>query len=92
VEKKTPGGDWEKVSEVPILGENCMIPDLEEGKEYEFRVAAVTDAGVGDPSLNTSPVLIKDKKGLSVDAIVAYCTYERTFKRTRKIIIGLCVM
>lgn len=63
VEKRKPGGDWEKVSEVPISAENCIVPDLENGKEYEFRVAAVTDAGVGEPSLNTAPVLVKEKLG-----------------------------
>jgi len=39
------------------------VPDLDEGKEYEFRVAAITGAGVGEYSLNTAPVKVCEKKG-----------------------------
>lgn len=42
------------------------VPDLDEGDEYEFRVAAVTDAGVGDQSLATAPVKVVEKKRKSV--------------------------
>ena len=55
MEKKTPFGDWEKVNDVPLLGESAVVPDLVEGEEYQFRVAAVTDAGVGDYSNVTMP-------------------------------------
>jgi len=64
IEKRKPGGDWEKVNDFPITGENATVPDLDEGKEYEFRVAAITGAGVGDYSLNTAPVKVCEKKGL----------------------------
>ena len=63
VEKRKPGGDWEKVNDFPIAGENATVSDLDEGKEYEFRVAAITGAGVGDYSLNTAPVKVCEKKG-----------------------------
>jgi hypothetical protein len=39
------------------------VGDLDEGGEYEFRVAAVTDAGPGDFSLATAPVIVREKKG-----------------------------
>ena len=64
VEKRKAGGDWEKVNDFPIAGESATVPDLDEGKEYEFRVAAITGAGVGDYSLNTAPVKVCEKKGL----------------------------
>jgi len=38
------------------------VPDLAEGEEYEYRVAAVTDAGVGEFSNATPPVKAERKK------------------------------
>jgi len=38
------------------------VPDLAEGEEYEYRVAAVTDAGVGEYSNVTAPVKAQRKK------------------------------
>jgi Fibronectin type III domain len=61
VEKRSPGGDWEKVNDVPIAGESTTVPDLVEGENYEFRVAAVTEAGVGDYS-NATPMTKAEKK------------------------------
>ncbi len=65
VEKRKPGGGWEKVNDYPMIGESCTVPNLDEGEEYEFRVAAVTAAGEGDHSLATAPVKVKEKKGNS---------------------------
>jgi len=62
LEKKTPFGQWEKVSETPIMGESATVPGLTEGEEYEYRVAAVTDAGVGEFSNATPPVKAERKK------------------------------
>jgi Fibronectin type III domain len=62
IEKRRPGGGWEKATVVPVVGESATIPDLIEGEEYEFRVAAVTNAGVGDFSLNTMPVKVCERK------------------------------
>jgi len=72
VEKRRAGGDWEKVNDFPIAGENVTVSDLDEGKEYEFRVAAITSAGVGDYSLNTAPVKVCEKKGLFDPISVTY--------------------
>lgn len=63
MEKRKPGGSWEKATPFPVTGESVTIPDLDEGQEYEFRVAAITDAGVGDFSLNTAPTKISERKG-----------------------------
>ena len=68
VEKRRPGGSWEKATPFPVTEENVRIPDLDEGQEYEFRVAAITDAGLGDFSLNTAPTKICEKKGRKVDS------------------------
>lgn len=62
LEKKKVGGDWEKVADLPATAESATIPNLEEGEEYEFRVAAVTDAGPGDFSLASGPVKAEKKK------------------------------
>lgn len=62
VQKRKRGRDWENVNDYPVAGESMTIPDLDEGEEYEFRVAAVTDAGLGDPSLGTAPVKVEEKK------------------------------
>ena len=59
---KKPGGGWEKVNDAPITGETATVPNLVEGQEYEFRVAAVTDAGVGDFSVATAPIKAERKK------------------------------
>ena len=50
------------MSDAPIFGESATVPNLEEGKEYEYRVAAVTDAGVGEYSNATPPVRAEKKK------------------------------
>ena len=65
LEKKTPFGGWEKVSEAPIIGETATVPDLTEGEEYEYRVAAVTDAGVGEYS-NATPAVKAERKKRNV--------------------------
>ena len=57
-----PGGAWEKVNDTPIFGETATVPNLEEGEVYEYRVAAITEAGVGDFSLATPPVKAEKKK------------------------------
>ena len=62
LEKKTPYGDWEPVSDSPIFGESATVPNLTEGEEYQFRVAAITDAGVGNFSNATAPIKAEKPK------------------------------
>ena len=63
VQKRKRGGDWEDALDAPVSGRTCTVPNLEPNAEYEFRVAAVTDVGVGDASIATQPTLIKPKVG-----------------------------
>ena len=41
----------------------AVIPDLEENKEYEFRVVPVNDAGPGTASDPSAVVFTKNRKG-----------------------------
>ncbi|KAL7064324.1 hypothetical protein AAHC03_04779 [Spirometra sp. Aus1] len=61
VEKRTPKGTWEKALPGLVTGTEAIIPNLETGKEVEFRVAAVNDGGPGDFSRPTMPHLVRDK-------------------------------
>jgi len=60
------------VNDFPITGETATVSDLDEGKEYEFRVAAITGAGVGEYSLNTAPVKVCEKKGFDLNSSFRY--------------------
>ena len=44
---------------VPAEATEAFVPDLEEGEEYEFRVVPVNEAGYGEPSDSTKPLLVK---------------------------------
>ena len=61
VEKRTLKGQWEKATPGMVSGTNVTLTGLDQGKEYEFRVAAVNDGGPGDFSRPTMPHLMKDK-------------------------------
>ena len=50
------------MNDYPIMGESTTVADLEEGGEYEFRVAAVTTPGTGEFSLPTAPIIVCEKK------------------------------
>ena len=62
VEKRKRGGPREKVNDYPITGECTTLDHVDEGNEYKFCVAAVTQPGVGDFSLATAPVKVKEVK------------------------------
>jgi serine/threonine protein kinase/predicted RNA-binding protein with TRAM domain len=70
IERRRPAGAWEKASDDPVTGESFRVPDLDEGDEYEFRVAAITDAGVGDFSLNTMPVKVYERKAAKLPEFI----------------------
>jgi hypothetical protein len=50
VEKREKGGKWQKALELAGLADKATVQNLQEGKEYEFRVTAVNKGGVGQPS------------------------------------------
>ncbi|KAG8506709.1 Myomesin-3, partial [Galemys pyrenaicus] len=51
--------EWKTVNNKPIQGHQFSVPGLRTGKEYEFCVRSVSEAGVGEPSAPTEPVRIK---------------------------------
>ena len=63
VEVKPKDGDWSEATPVPVKENNCTIPNLKEGEEYQFRVKAVNEAGPGAPSVATQPVVAERPKG-----------------------------
>ena len=64
VEKRTPFSPrWTRINRQPIRGTDTRVTDLYKGDEYEFRVVAVNEAGMGKPSDMTPPVAIKDPFG-----------------------------
>ncbi|XP_021346443.1 twitchin-like isoform X8 [Mizuhopecten yessoensis] len=61
IEKKPKNSDtWTKANNFNVREPYFTINDLPEGEEFEFRVAAITAAGVGEYSLNTAPIKIKE--------------------------------
>lgn len=58
-----PGSRWGKVTKEPIPDTMYSVPNLVEGTEYKYRVAAENAAGVGKPSEPTSPLKAKDPYG-----------------------------
>ena len=64
IEKRTPFSPrWSRINRQPIRGTDTRVTDLYKGDEYEFRVVAVNEAGMGKPSDMTPPVAIKDPYG-----------------------------
>ena len=45
---------------LPVNGTSFTVPNLVEGSEWEFRVAAVNDAGPGKYSKSTGPHKVRD--------------------------------
>ena len=53
-------GAWTPVTALPVNGTSFTVPNLVEGSEWEFRVAAVNDAGPGKYSKSTGPHKVRD--------------------------------
>ncbi|KAJ7331817.1 hypothetical protein JRQ81_013997, partial [Phrynocephalus forsythii] len=52
IEKCKKGSNsWTPVTDVPITGKKYTVTDLKEGLQYEFRVAAINTAGMGEASV-----------------------------------------
>ena len=51
IEKRENGGDvWQKCNHAPVNSQNFAVMNMIEGREYEFRVFAVNDAGYSESS------------------------------------------
>ena len=55
---------------VPPGETSAIVPGLEEGKDYEFRVVPVNEAGPGEPSDASLSVFTKARRGKTLDQIV----------------------
>ncbi|KAL8179199.1 UNVERIFIED_CONTAM: hypothetical protein K2H54_061596 [Gekko kuhli] len=61
VEKCKKGSNtWTPVSDLPITDRKYTVTDLKEGLQYEFRVAAINAAGVGEASTPSEAVFARD--------------------------------
>ena len=59
VERRS-GTRWVKANKKPITSCRFNIDDLSEGHEYEFRVCAENEAGIGEPSETTGKFIAKN--------------------------------
>ncbi|XP_019328295.1 PREDICTED: immunoglobulin-like and fibronectin type III domain-containing protein 1 isoform X15 [Aptenodytes forsteri] len=61
VQKRKKGTvTWLPVNSVPIADKKLKMTNLKKGLQYEFRVAAVNAAGIGDASEPSQPVFARD--------------------------------
>ncbi|XP_054837158.1 immunoglobulin-like and fibronectin type III domain-containing protein 1 [Eublepharis macularius] len=61
IEKCKKGSNtWTPVSDLPITDRKYTVTDLKEGLQYEFRVAAINNAGVGEASSPSEAVFARD--------------------------------
>jgi len=74
---KPKGGDWAAATPggLPVSDNEFVVPHLKDGQEYEFRVKAVNEAGPGEPSASTGPVVAEKPKGQCV--CVCFFTHRR---------------
>ena len=68
VEKRAKGSlEWSSVNSLPTTNTEFNIPNLTEGKSYEFRVIAVNEGGKGMPS-KPSTTMTATKRKFMLDA------------------------
>ena len=60
--KETKRGDW-AVSSDTVSETEFTVPDLTEGKEYTFRVAAVNEVGASEPTQTDRSQVAKEPFG-----------------------------
>lgn len=65
IERKEPKSNrWVKVNTKPVLGDTFKDETVKTGKQYEYRVTAVNEAGPGAPSAPTDVATAKPSKGM----------------------------
>uniref|UniRef100_A0A8I3ZYY3 Myomesin-3 n=1 Tax=Callithrix jacchus TaxID=9483 RepID=A0A8I3ZYY3_CALJA len=57
--REVGSSEWQTVNNKPIQGTRFTVPGLRTGKEYEFCVRSVSEAGVGESSAATEPIRVK---------------------------------
>ncbi|XP_006159532.1 myomesin-3 [Tupaia chinensis] len=57
--REAGAAEWQTVNNKPIQGDRFTVPGLRTGKEYEFCIRSVSEAGVGDSSTTTGPIRVK---------------------------------
>ena len=77
VEVKPKNGDWTPATPFPVKETDCTVPNLKEGQEYEFRVKAVNEAGPGNPSISTGPVVAEKPPGWWRSVCIHAVIYKR---------------
>ncbi|NWH61474.1 IGFN1 protein, partial [Geococcyx californianus] len=61
VQKRKKGTmTWLPVNNTPVADKKLKITNLKKGVQYEFRVAAVNHAGIGDASGPSQPAFVRD--------------------------------
>uniref|UniRef100_A0A8C6YD82 Immunoglobulin like and fibronectin type III domain containing 1, tandem duplicate 3 n=1 Tax=Naja naja TaxID=35670 RepID=A0A8C6YD82_NAJNA len=61
VEKRKKGSKfWTSVTDLPITDRKYTVNDLKEGLQYEFRVAAINNSGVGEASAPSEAIYARD--------------------------------
>uniref|UniRef100_A0A2K5RJB2 Myomesin-3 n=1 Tax=Cebus imitator TaxID=2715852 RepID=A0A2K5RJB2_CEBIM len=57
--REVGSSEWQTVNNKPIQDTRFTVPGLRTGKEYEFCVRSVSEAGVGESSAATEPIRVK---------------------------------
>uniref|UniRef100_F6UG83 Myomesin-3 n=1 Tax=Equus caballus TaxID=9796 RepID=F6UG83_HORSE len=57
--RQAGSSEWQTVNNKPIQGNKFTVPGLKTGKEYEFCIRSVSEAGVGESSAPTEPIRVK---------------------------------
>ncbi|XP_004465451.1 myomesin-3 [Dasypus novemcinctus] len=57
--REAGSSEWHTVNNKPIQDNKFTVPGLRTGKEYEFCVSSVSEAGVGERSAATEPIRVK---------------------------------
>lgn len=71
IDKREVGGTaWVRVNAIICQPTQINISNLIEDRQYEFRVFAQNEAGLSEPSMNSSSIKIKDPKGPTPPEIV----------------------
>lgn len=65
IEKREQGMEvWQKCNQSPVPQSIFNVANLIEGRQYEFRVFAVNNAGISQPSSNTNIITVKAPEGM----------------------------